>query len=52
MCNCYYIKVRQLAVEIHLPEQGTLEEFRERVAVLKSIEDYGMARFDSKYNPW
>lgn len=45
-------RVRQLAVEIHLPEQGELEEFRRRVAVLKSLEDYGLVRFDSKYNPW
>lgn len=45
-------RVRQLAVEIHLPEQEDLREFQSRVAVLKSLEDYGLMRFDSKYNPW
>ena len=44
--------VRQLAVEIHLPEKGGLDQFRSRAAVLRSLEEYGMIRFDSKYNPW
>lgn len=44
--------VRQLSVEVHLPEQGGLDEFRNRIKIIKSLEDYGMVRFDSKYNPW
>ena len=45
-------RVRQLGLEVHLPEQGGLEEFRQCVRILKSLEDYGLVRFDSKYNPW
>ncbi|XP_046656729.1 uncharacterized protein LOC124349858 [Daphnia pulicaria] len=44
--------VRQLSVEIHLPEQGGIDEFHRRIKVIKALEDYGMVRFDSKYNPW
>ncbi len=44
-------RVRQLGLEVHLPEQGGLEEFRNRIRILKSLEDYGLVRFDSKYNP-
>jgi hypothetical protein len=44
--------VRQLSVEIHLPEQGGIYEFHSRIKVIKALEDYGMVRFDSKYNPW
>lgn len=48
-------RVRQLGVEIHLiPDgrQSQLDDLRRRVKVLQSLEDYGLVRFDSKYNPW
>ena len=35
-----------------LPEQGEMEEFRKSFKVPKSLENYGLVRFDSKYNPW
>ena len=31
---------------------GDLDYYRHLVGVIKSIEDAGMVRFDSKYNPW
>ena len=43
-------RVRQLGIEIHLPVNGTMEEIQERINILKSIENYGMVRFDSKPN--
>lgn len=57
-------KVRQLSVEIHLvtfhcpdmsscePPSVSLDSIRQRVNVIKSLEDYGLVRFDSKFNPW
>ena len=46
-------KVRQLGVEIHFANRyDTREEMISRVNVLKSVEDAGMIRFDSKYNMW
>ena len=45
-------KVKQLTVEFHLPKNGSLQVYRDMVAVVKSLEDFGMVRFDSKYNPW
>ena len=45
-------RVRQLGLEVHLPKEDGMEEFRKRINVLKSLEDYGLVRFDSKYNPW
>ena len=46
-------KVRQLAVEFHLPESyETIEEYGRFVNMVKSVEKAGMIRFDSKYNPW
>ena len=50
-------KVRQLAVKIHLPftasfsdaDQG-LDEFRRLFSIIRSVETYGMVRFDSKRN--
>ena len=50
-------KVRQLAVEIHLPftapyfnaGQG-LDQFRRLFSIIRSVETYGMVRFDSKRN--
>ena len=45
-------KVRQLGVEFHLREEGDLEKYKSLVRVIKGIEDAGMIRFDSKYNPW
>ena len=45
-------KIRQLGVEFHLSGGQELEEFRSRVKIIKSLEDLGFIRFDSKYNPW
>ena len=45
-------KVRQLGVEIHLSGNEALSHYRNLVGIIKSIEDTGMVRFDSKYNPW
>ena len=45
-------KVRQLGIEFHLPNYETVEEYRSRVQILRSLEIMGMVRFDSKYNPW
>ena len=45
-------KVRQLGVEFHFHNGGTLQTYQSRVGIIKSIEDAGMVRFDSKYNPW
>ena len=45
-------KVRQLGVEFHWSKQQNLQYFRQRVDIVKAIEDAGMIRFDSKYNPW
>ena len=45
-------KVRQLGVEIHLSGNQALSHYRNLVGIIKSIEDTGMVRFDSKYNPW
>lgn len=50
-------KVRQLAVEIHLPFRPPhfyggqqLDQFRRLARILMAIEDYGLVRFDSKPN--
>lgn len=57
-------RVRQLGVEIHLlthhcphmascpPPDVSVDFIRQRVDVIKSLEDYGLVRFDSKFNPW
>jgi len=45
-------QVRQLHVEIHLRRNDSLQLLRSHAAVLKSIEDAGMIRFDSKSNPY
>ncbi|XP_032796615.2 methyltransferase-like protein 24 [Daphnia magna] len=45
-------KVRQLGVEFHLSRNASLDTFYKRVNIIKAIEDAGMIRFDSKYNPW
>jgi len=43
-------KVRQLAIEAHFSPKRGIDFFRNNVAAtLKSIEDTGMVRFDSKY---
>lgn len=43
-------KVRQLGLEIHMSVEDELVEYQRRASVIKSLEDYGMIRFDSKYN--
>lgn len=45
-------KVRQLGVEFHLPIEDTLSRMRDRVRTIRSLENNGMIRFDSKLNPW
>ncbi len=45
-------KVRQLGVEFHLPENKSIENYRAKAKILRSLELMGMVRFDSKYNPW
>ena len=45
-------KVRQLGVEFHFHDGGNLQRYRDLISIIKSIEDAGMIRFDSKYNPW
>ena len=40
-------KVKQLGLEIHF---GDIDEFQRYARVIKSIEDYGMVRFNSKVN--
>jgi hypothetical protein len=45
-------KVRQLGIEIHLDQNGSIDESRQHVQLLRSVEKMGFLRFDSKYNPW
>ncbi|XP_057368161.1 uncharacterized protein LOC130689152 [Daphnia carinata] len=45
-------KIRQLAVEIHLSIKDSPERMRDRVRIIRSLEEAGMVRFDSKMNPW
>jgi len=46
-------KVRQLAIEAHIPPGKDLEFYRKNiVGTIKSIEDTGMVRFDSRYTPF
>lgn len=47
--------VRQMGVEIHLLSptgNNTLDGIRQNIKILKSLEDYGLVRFDSKFNLW
>ena len=45
--------VRQLAVEIHIKSDSTLDDQRHLAGILQQIERQGgMVRFDSKLNPW
>ncbi len=46
--------VRQLGVEIHffLENNNKLVDIRQRIKILKSLEDYGFVRFGSKVNPF
>ena len=43
-------RVRQLAIQIELGVDSSLEECRENMKTLRSIEDYGLVRFSSKLN--
>ena len=45
-------KIRQLGVELHLPGSAKIDQYRSRVKIIKSLENAGFIRFDSKYNPW
>ncbi|XP_057367434.1 probable methyltransferase-like protein 24 [Daphnia carinata] len=44
--------IRQLGVEIHLVTDAPLDKYRELAKLLRSMENMGMVRFDSEYNPW
>ena len=43
-------KVRQMGVEFHWKRDGSLDRFRSFVSTVKSLEEAGMVRFDSKAN--
>lgn len=44
--------IRQMGIEIHLKDSGrSLNEYREAVKILSTLENQGMVRFDSKCNP-
>lgn len=45
-------RVRQLGVEIHLPSNGSVAELSRLIGIVRSLENYGMIRFDSKLNPF
>ena len=45
-------RIRQLHIEIHLTKDDSLELLRQRVGIIKMIEDAGMIRFDSRGNPY
>lgn len=45
-------KVRQMNVDVHLDLAGSLDDLRRKAKIIKSIEDYGMVRFDSKKSPF
>jgi hypothetical protein len=45
-------KIRQLGLEIHLPDDYPLDGFRKLIRHVRALESMGMVRFDSKYNPW
>ena len=45
-------KVRQLGIEIHLDPNEHIKTYRKKVNILRSLEQMGMVRFDSKYNQW
>jgi hypothetical protein len=44
--------VRQLAMEVHMDFEASLDQHRQWAKLLRSIETMGMIRFDSEYNPW
>lgn len=44
-------KVRQIGVEFHLSTRFGIG-LQQMASIVKSIEDAGFIRFDSKYNPW
>ncbi|XP_045031742.1 methyltransferase-like protein 24 [Daphnia magna] len=44
--------IRQLGMEIHLVTDAPLDKYRELAKLLRSMENMGMVRFDSEYNPW
>ncbi|XP_045036631.1 methyltransferase-like protein 24 isoform X1 [Daphnia magna] len=45
-------KVRQMGIEVHLDHRDNIEKYREWAKILRSLENGGMIRFDSKHNPW
>ena len=49
-------RVRQLGMEVHIDnideKNNTFKTIRDRIKVIKSLEDYGLVRFDSVPSPW
>ena len=45
-----FAKIRQLTIAIHFNINSTLEECRENIKTVRSIEDYGFVRFSSNAN--
>ncbi|KAK4014891.1 methyltransferase-like protein 24 [Daphnia magna] len=43
--------IRQLALEVHIEPEGTIEDFRDMVEVLQAMEELGMVRFASNGIP-
>ena len=49
-------RVRQLGIEVHLDnlneKNNSFKIIRDRINIIKSLEDYGLVRFDSVPSPW
>lgn len=45
-------KVRQLGIELHVSPDESIEKYNHYARIVRSLENHGMVRFDSKYNPW
>ncbi len=44
--------IKQLGIEIHLPNNVPLKSYQAMIKIIMMLETMGMVRFDSKYNPW
>ena len=47
----FVLRVRQLAVEVHIVPEGTTNELRDMVEIIQGIEDLGFVRFASNEIP-
>ena len=43
-------KIRQLSIELHLNRTATIQEHQKHAKIVKSLEEKGMVRFNSKPN--